>query len=124
MSRRRTRRDVESTGKPPGPADRKLRNAPGACLQRKWSRPSWAAPIFPFLGEKLERAKGFEPSTPTLARSCSTPELHPHPWDCRLNVTGDRRPMPNAECECNSQQWPIKKTQRPELAANSAQKRP
>ena len=31
------------------------------------------------LAEKLERAKGFEPSTPTLARSCSTPELHPHP---------------------------------------------
>src|SRR5262245_62145907 len=30
-------------------------------------------------GELLERAKGFEPSTPTLARSCSTPELHPHP---------------------------------------------
>jgi hypothetical protein len=30
---------------------------------------------------KLERAKGFEPSTPTLARSCSTPELHPHPLD-------------------------------------------
>ena len=29
--------------------------------------------------ECLERAKGFEPSTPTLARSCSTPELHPHP---------------------------------------------
>ena len=29
--------------------------------------------------KKLERAKGFEPSTPTLARSCSTPELHPHP---------------------------------------------
>src|SRR3569833_3259929 len=28
---------------------------------------------------RLERAKGFEPSTPTLARSCSTPELHPHP---------------------------------------------
>src|SRR6516225_10236804 len=27
----------------------------------------------------LERAKGFEPSTPTLARSCSTPELHPRP---------------------------------------------
>src|SRR2546429_4240175 len=26
----------------------------------------------------LERAKGFEPSTPTLARSCSTPELHPN----------------------------------------------
>ena len=29
----------------------------------------------------MERAKGFEPSTPTLARLCSTPELHPHPWD-------------------------------------------
>ncbi len=29
--------------------------------------------------DQLERAKGFEPSTPTLARSCSTPELHPHP---------------------------------------------
>jgi hypothetical protein len=29
--------------------------------------------------QKLERAKGFEPSTPTLARSCSTTELHPHP---------------------------------------------
>jgi hypothetical protein len=27
----------------------------------------------------LERAKGFEPSAPTLARLCSTPELHPHP---------------------------------------------
>ena len=29
--------------------------------------------------KKLERAKGLEPSTPTLARSCSTTELHPHP---------------------------------------------
>ena len=27
--------------------------------------------------EKLERVKGFEPSTPTLARLCSTTELHP-----------------------------------------------
>ena len=27
--------------------------------------------------QKLERAKGFEPSTPTLARLCSTPELRP-----------------------------------------------
>src|SRR5580700_7234292 len=33
--------------------------------------------VFPW--ELLERAKGFEPSTPTLARLCSTPELHPHP---------------------------------------------
>ena len=28
---------------------------------------------------ELERAMGFEPTTPTLARLCSTPELHPHP---------------------------------------------
>ena len=27
--------------------------------------------------QRLERAKGFEPSTPTLARLCSTPELRP-----------------------------------------------
>jgi hypothetical protein len=32
-------------------------------------------PEFPW--DFLERAKGFEPSTPTLARLCSTPELHP-----------------------------------------------
>ena len=36
-----------------------------------------------FPGVCLERAKGFEPSTPTLARSCSTPELHPHPLGSR-----------------------------------------
>ena len=34
--------------------------------------------------ENLERAEGFEPSTPTLARLCSTPELRPlersRPW--------------------------------------------
>ena len=36
--------------------------------------------------EKLERAKGFEPSTPTLARLCSTPELRP--LDCP-----DHRPL-------------------------------
>ena len=35
---------------------------------------------------KVERAKGFEPSTPTLARLCSTPELHPHPW--RMSAPG------------------------------------
>ena len=39
---------------------------PGACGSLGWE-------------ECLERAKGFEPSTPTLARLCSTPELHPHP---------------------------------------------
>src|SRR5215213_6957444 len=51
--------------------------------------------------EILERAKGLEPSTPTLARSCSTTELHPHPrWQRTLAVNG--RPMPNADRECNS----------------------
>ena len=30
---------------------------------------------------RLERAKGFEPSTLTLARLCSTPELRPHSVD-------------------------------------------
>ena len=33
--------------------------------------------------EELERAMGFEPTTPTLARLCSTPELHPHPREVR-----------------------------------------
>src|SRR3984957_10690381 len=32
----------------------------------------------------LERAKGLEPSTPTLARSCSTTELHPHPMPAAI----------------------------------------
>jgi hypothetical protein len=55
-----------------------------------------------FFGGNLERAKGFEPSTPTLARSCSTPELHPHPWEGRLNVTGDRQTY--AKCGPRMQQ--------------------
>src|SRR3954470_443928 len=58
---------------------------PGICHERK----------------NLERAKGLEPSTPTLARSCSTTELHPHPrWRRTRAVNG--RPMPNADRECNS----------------------
>src|SRR5579872_3334545 len=43
----------------------------------------------------LERAKGFEPSTPTLARSCSTPELHPHP----LRLSSDRHRRPADLCQ-------------------------
>ena len=39
---------------------------------------------------KLERAKGFEPSTPTLARSCSTPELRPRSMSGRVGA-GRRR---------------------------------
>ena len=52
------------------------------CLKTKSppvSGPSSNSAILEF----LERAKGLEPSTPTLARSCSTTELHPHPKDCR-----------------------------------------
>jgi hypothetical protein len=52
--------------------------------------------------ENLERAKGFEPSTPTLARSCSTTELHPHPRGWRRSLAGNGRAMPNAAPECNS----------------------
>jgi hypothetical protein len=40
------------------------------------------APIYLKMLVNLERAKGFEPSTPTLARLCSTPELHPRPKAC------------------------------------------
>jgi hypothetical protein len=40
-----------------------------------------SGPEGPLIFQKnLERARGFEPPTPTLARLCSTPELHPHPW--------------------------------------------
>jgi hypothetical protein len=42
----------------------------GPRAQRGGSRQEWTI-------NDLERAKGFEPSTPTLARLCSTPELRP-----------------------------------------------
>ena len=38
----------------------------------------------PRIFEDLERVKGFEPSTPTLARLCSTTELHPR----RISLLG------------------------------------
>ena len=50
-----------------------------------WSRNS--VPLF--RGNTLERAKGFEPSTPTLARLCSTPELRPL-WRLRIGVARSR----------------------------------
>ena len=43
----------------------------------------------PFKGE-LERVKGFEPSTPTLARLCSTPELHPRSRCCHCGQHASR----------------------------------
>src|ERR1700752_4988330 len=45
----------------------------GAATKAACSRP----PTIWFPAEKQERAKGLEPSTPTLARLCSTPELRP-----------------------------------------------
>ena len=47
---------------------------PDQKTERPLSRPT--CNILFSLG-KMERAKGFEPSTPTLARLCSTPELRP-----------------------------------------------
>ena len=70
------------------------RQHPGRMMEDKIGRTNW---------KFLERAKGLEPSTPTLARSCSTTELHPHPkalaaiWHRQR-----RRAMPNAAGECNS----------------------
>jgi hypothetical protein len=52
--------------------------------------------------EFLERAKGFEPSTPTLARSCSTTELHPHPRDWRRSLAGNGQSY--AKCAPRMQQ--------------------
>jgi hypothetical protein len=48
---------------------------------------------------KLERAKGFEPSTPTLARLCSTPELHP----LARHQAASRAYMAEERSECNRQ---------------------
>lgn len=42
-----------------------------------WTVVSTVCRALPMTWEILERAKGFEPSTPTLARLCSTPELRP-----------------------------------------------
>jgi hypothetical protein len=52
--------------------------------------------------ENLERAKGFEPSTPTLARSCSTTELHPHPRGHRRSLAGNAQSY--AKCGPRMQQ--------------------
>jgi copper ion binding protein len=50
----------------------------------------------------LERAKGLEPSTPTLARSCSTTELHPHPKLPPATKRGQRQTY--AKCASRMQQ--------------------
>ena len=35
---------------------------------------------------QMERVMRFELTTLTLARLCSTPELHPHPWDILIVI--------------------------------------
>src|SRR5712671_2128925 len=78
--------------------------------------------------EKLERAKGLEPSTPTLARSCSTTELHPHPKDWRRSLAGNwesyakcgpRMQQPRRGCGIGRSTGHIRRSVR-----KSAQKRP
>ncbi len=41
------------------------------------------SPVSGLNARNLERAMGFEPTTPTLARLCSTPELHPRSLSVR-----------------------------------------
>jgi hypothetical protein len=55
-----------------------------------------------FVVEKLERVKRFERSTPTLARLCSTPELHPL---ARLVAASDGY-MAELIGDCNREKWP------------------
>ena len=75
------------------------RYEPGDMLQ--WPPPIDAAPRSHNF-EDLERAKGFEPSTPTLARSCSTTELHPHPRVWRRSRAGNGQSY--AKCRPRMQQ--------------------
>ena len=42
---------------------------------------------------KMERKKGFEPSTPTLARLCSTPELLPRKSDGIISQENLKSPV-------------------------------
>lgn len=44
---------------------------------------------------------GFEPTTLTLARLCSTPELHPRSVVAALGSAPTRAYMPNRPTDCN-----------------------
>jgi hypothetical protein len=68
--------------------------------------------------EHLERAKGLEPSTPTLARSCSTTELHPRPKELAAMTPTTGRAMPKAAHECNRRREPLARHRKPKLARN------
>src|SRR5665213_3698163 len=70
----------------------------------------------------LERAKGFEPSTPTLARLCSTPELHPHP---SRPFQTDHGYMPETLRHCNrARDSGVRKTTPTSRLATSPKYRP
>src|ERR1700685_1613586 len=71
------------------------------------ARPRYATSVDEM--EDLERAKGFDPSTPTLARLCSTPELHPHPRRVK-------RPAARAEWLHDSYAKELKALQPPALS--------
>ncbi len=43
---------------------------------------------------------GFEPTTPTLARLCSTPELHPHPFESDRPGAIEGHLMAESRAEC------------------------
>src|ERR1700685_4857518 len=62
--------------------------------------------------ESLERAKGLEPSTPTLARSCSTTELHPHPCGRRW-LAGNRETYAKSGPRMQQPESPAEAAERP-----------
>jgi pSer/pThr/pTyr-binding forkhead associated (FHA) protein len=65
-------------------------------FSRLFSSPSLVVSLFVFKAYVLEREKGFEPSTPTLATWCSTPELLPHVPTQPGDTSGHRRNPPRA----------------------------
>ncbi len=69
-----------------------------AAVQRPIELNFRASTASPWIG----RSSANEALLFTLARSCSTTELHPHPNDWRRSFAGNGRAMPNAAYECNS----------------------
>ena len=95
-----TPRAIKSEHRARSPRNPQTYAQPSRKLETMWRQRLRGRPLSPsqdrlalaskrwFSGRKLERAKGFEPSTPTLARLCSTPELRPL-W--RLETGGSQR---------------------------------
>ena len=65
----------------------------------------------------LERAMGFEPTTPTLARLCSTPELRPHP------EARSRPPRAEAQDQSMLPRQAFTRPLQPNFAGNRAEQR-